>query len=76
MNSLFKQNGLEACSERLKALEAELDRAHHESLSLKNEVELALKAKNQIQGSLSDRNAVIQSLTETIETLVRTFKYC
>jgi len=44
-------------------------------LSLKNEVELALKANNEIQGSLSDRTAAMQSLSETIEALVRTFKY-
>lgn len=64
------QAGLEACSERLKNLEVELEKARSESSSLSNRVESAMEMNSHVQDKLGDRENVIQSLTETIDQLV------
>lgn len=64
------QTGLEACAERVKALEAELDKVHVETNVLANKMDSALQTKSQVQEKLNDRENVIQSLTETIDQLV------
>ncbi|XP_046437712.1 paramyosin-like isoform X1 [Daphnia pulex] len=61
--------GLEACSERLKNLEVELEKARSESSSLSNRVESAMEMNSHVQDKLGDRENVIQSLTETIDQL-------
>jgi hypothetical protein len=64
------QAGLEACSDRLKSLEMELEKARSESSSLSNRVESAMEMNSHVQDKLGDRENVIQSLTETIDQLV------